>query len=181
MKASAVKRPRGRPRKKPSAAHKDAAAVLSDYLTSESVMAVAPPSSQEELEKKADGKLREAIINMMQVYATAIVGKLDEDAVKKLVTQEIRADPRTEELKLVKRELESLRKDVAQDYDERKKTKELDDRILSEAMDLKRKHSDLQALFEPQQKRMTNAETQQKALMARMNAMEDRVRAVELK
>lgn len=113
---------------------------------------------------------------------------LTRDDVHGIAVAAIRADPRTEEFKLAKaamdkqaKQIDSMQQVLIQNQALAKEDKDLEDRILREATDMKIKTHQLEESIEPLAKRMTNFEAQQKALQGRINAMEDRIRAVEMK
>ena len=181
---TAAKRPRGRPRKQNQVEQVLATAAAAQSLTQlvELPSCTQPPSMEQPQQQPPDN-------NGDAIFCKAFLGFIEQHLggqawLKKLIAQEtareVRGDPRTEEMKLMKTELDKIKAQVDRLSSATKDDKELDKRILEEAVDLKRKHKEVSELVEPLSKRAANMEAQQKALQARMNAMEDRVRAVEV-
>lgn len=168
----ALKRPRGRPRKKPLPT-KEAAQSLTQLGRH---CSTAPPATMEQP------------VSIDAVFCKSFLTFLEhslggEAWLKKLIAQEaareVRGDPRTEEMKLMKVELEKMGAVVARMTSIAKEDKELDKRILEEAQELKRKHKEVTEMVEPLAKRAANMERDTKAVQSRMKAMEDRIEAME--
>jgi hypothetical protein len=182
-----VKRPRGRPRKNPLPVQQRITPSEPDAEAAES-LAQLPICTTVRIMEPQQLPTPPSSSNMLlcRAFMSFLEEHLGGEAwLKKLIAQEtareVRGDPRTEEMKLVKLELEKMSKIVSSLTSVTKEDKELDKRILEEAQDLKRKQKEVSELVEPLSKKAMNMEAQQKALQARMNAMEDRVRAVEMK
>lgn len=168
--APTLKRPRGRPRKKPLPT-KEAAQSLAQLGRHCS-------SAPATMEQPAPDAI------FCKSFLTFLEHHLGGEAwLKKLIAQEaareVRGDPRTEEMKLMKVELEKMGAVVARMTSIAKEDKELDKRILEEAQELKRKHKEVTEMVEPLAKRAANMERDTKAVQSRMKAMEDRIEAME--
>lgn len=182
-----VKRRPGRPRKNPVVV-KEPRMTPSQHDTeaAESLAQLPICTSAALMEPQQQPAAAPSSMLMCRAFMSFLEEHLGGEAwLKKLIAQEtareVRGDPRTEEMKLMKVELEKMSRIVNSLTSVTKEDKEMDKRILEEAQDLKRKQKEVSELVEPLSKKAMNMEAQQKALQARMNAMEDRVRAVEMK
>lgn len=173
-----VKRARGRPRKKPLPTREAAYSLTQLVLEPTCTQSLA-------MEQQAQPHATSVYdATFCKAFLTFLEHNLGGEAwLKKLIAQEaareVRGDPRTEEMKLMKVELEKMGAVVARMTSIAKDDKELDKRILEEAQELKRKHKEVTEMVEPLAKRAANMERDTKAVQSRMKAMEDRIEAME--
>lgn len=177
-----VKRKRGRPRKNPLPE-----AVQEEVQAAQSLCELPICTSPivrrrrmaEEREKLAELKWRECFIAGLEAFSAA-------EGLQRAIAKGIREDPRTEELKELKKAVEDTANDVkllktidaAQAQEDRQlieNVKQMGEEII------KLKRTAASELPEPLQKRFAQMEAGQKAIQTRICAVEDRLKAVEMK
>lgn len=141
----------------------------------ESMAADAPSPLQVFLDDSEWAALRKGI---EAAFSTAgpVLDKKREERLSKLVQAEIRKDPRTEEIKELKKQLTEVGSVTKED-------KEFNNRVLAQVNDLKRNFDEttkkLELLIEPERNKIAKLEQQVKALSARCNSTDERIKSLE--